>query len=408
MPFSHFICACIYIYTIIINFVLTFCHGSATNFGASLLLWEPSSWGGRCENFACGKLGFGSFLGEHFVTWMRQSAWGPFVRLLDAGCQLPRQAAPTAFGCWCSESSPCLQWGLCGRWKQAEAARDKRLDKIGRPRSAVSGVFSLFCSCWLEALRRCCSWWWAFPPPIAWTQCDVVTLMYLKFSASFLASMSGATCSAHVESVQIKSAGAFVDFPMICPFFRIFRLVFHPQTPVTPVDATRINSPFFSDDRGLQPWQPTALLVPQWPQQCNQINQVVGCHGHNWWLPMIFYDLEIDLGEPWLSMIIYYDSPPFDAVLTQHGLAAIWCLSSSWSATRVVGDSWCDGLHGVDIFDCNGLFGGGAGSIYHWWFDLLPWVDVANSHAPEAQWYDRDHSGGCNLHHWWLQQRPGI
>jgi hypothetical protein len=87
--------------------------------------------------------------------------------------------------------------------------------------------------------------------------------MYLKFSASFLASMSGATCSAHVESIQIKSAGAFVDFPMIFPFFRIFRLVFHPQTPVTPVDATRINSPFFSDDRGLQPWQPTALLVPQ-------------------------------------------------------------------------------------------------------------------------------------------------
>jgi len=47
--------------------------------------------------------------------------------------------------------------------------------------------------------------------------------MYLKFSASFLASMSGATCSAHVESIQIKSAGAFVDFPHDFPLFQDFQ-----------------------------------------------------------------------------------------------------------------------------------------------------------------------------------------
>lgn len=52
------------------------------------------------------------------------------------------------------------------------------------------------------------------------------------------------------------------------------------------------------------------------------------------------------------------------------GAQAVGCIEAflsalRGSATRVVGDSWCDGLHGVDIFDCNGLFGGGAGSIYH-------------------------------------------
>ena len=108
MPFSHYIYIC-YIYIIIINFVLTFCHRSATKFPGLFAvvrtkqlrwkmwelrmwqarLWQPDSWVNGLSH-GCGS----------------KSAWGPFVRLLDAGCQLPRQAAPTAFGCWCSESSP--------------------------------------------------------------------------------------------------------------------------------------------------------------------------------------------------------------------------------------------------------------------------------------------------------------
>eukprot|EP00435_Cladocopium_sp_Y103_P007222 s6171_g2.t1 len=63
---------------------------------------------GRCENFAC-----------------------PFVRLLDAGCQLPRQV------------------------RAAFESKLKLLGTIfGRPTSAASGAFSLFCSCLLEALMN--------------------------------------------------------------------------------------------------------------------------------------------------------------------------------------------------------------------------------------------------------------
>ena len=62
--------------------------------------------------------------------------------------------------------------------------------------------------------------------------------------------MSGATCSAHVESIQIKSAGAFVDFPHDFPFFRFSGW------------CSTLKLQSCCNDRGLQPWQTALLVLP--------------------------------------------------------------------------------------------------------------------------------------------------